>query len=427
MNSLTSTRIVLQGEMSCAQATPENDCFIKTTKPTSCHILTLYSRKYKIGVLAHIDDYTSVRHAFAKIVETLKYHFHKPIGAYQFEAKLLGGCADEYSLKQKKNINHILEVLRIPVEKIPLQDEMVLKVRKEKRPQVILNLSNGELNLIEGNRIDYQLEYLQYREYGEWNNILDFKYGSLAGDKIPYFEIKEAARFEKDIVDVGADDSPDSIQKAQIRESCGMLELPIQAQRSEFNENSDELDIDPEVILNKIVLTLSKEFKPLLNCLKSKDYNRLLRQSATDSKCIDLLNTLLEYDTFFGIDIHSRGEKSGSAMDLAVKNENQLAIEAIKKYQLQKVLQHIEAMIIDSQALIFKSLNKAFVERNFNLMLRQCAYEPRCLELLQLLINHTQLLDIDIHSRGRKSGTALELAQKSNNQAAIEMLKLQFN
>ena len=61
-----SSGIVLQGEFTIFNQ-DDGDLPIKTPIRTSCTVLTLYDNELKIGVLAHIDDYTSVTDVISQI------------------------------------------------------------------------------------------------------------------------------------------------------------------------------------------------------------------------------------------------------------------------------------------------------------------------------------------------------------------------
>lgn len=92
----------------------------------------------------------------------------------------------------------------------------------------------------------------------------------------------------------------------------------------------------------------------------------------------------------------------------------------LKKYQ---------ATVIELQKFIEEHFSDSFLlrksvqERNFNLLLRQSASNPKNITLLKYLINNLETLDIDIHSKGEKSGNALDVAVKFHNAEAIELLR----
>lgn len=74
------------------------------------------------------------------------------------------------------------------------------------------------------------------------------------------------------------------------------------------------------------------KFHLIIKSVNERNFNFLLRQSAFNKSTTELLEFLLQNLSFFNIDIHSKGEKSGTAMDVAVKNKNEEAIHLLKKY-----------------------------------------------------------------------------------------------
>lgn len=70
----------------------------------------------------------------------------------------------------------------------------------------------------------------------------------------------------------------------------------------------------------------------------------------------------------------------------------------------------------------FKVIKTSLDERNFNLLLRQSAFNNKLISLLKFLLDHSSPLKIDPASKGKK-GNALEIATKSKNAEAIEQLQ----
>lgn len=60
-------------------------------------------------------------------------------------------------------------------------------------------------------------------------------------------------------------------------------------------------------------------------------------------------------------------------------------------------------------------MKKAFAERKFNLLFRQAAQKAEYFDLLKLMGDNRNHLDIDITSKGEKSGNAADVAQKFKN------------
>lgn len=69
------------------------------------------------------------------------------------------------------------------------------------------------------------------------------------------------------------------------------------------------------------------------------------------------------------------------------------------------------------------AFDKAYTDRNFNFLLRLSASKEQYFPLLQFLLVNRAALNIDISSKGQTSGTALDIATKSGNAQAIDLLK----
>lgn len=74
------------------------------------------------------------------------------------------------------------------------------------------------------------------------------------------------------------------------------------------------------------------KFGLIMKSVKERNFNLLLRQSAANKNTKELLEFLLQNLSFLNIDIHSKGEKSGTALDVAIRNENEEAVKLIKEY-----------------------------------------------------------------------------------------------
>lgn len=90
------------------------------------------------------------------------------------------------------------------------------------------------------------------------------------------------------------------------------------------------------------------------------------------------------------------------------------------KITVQNLVELTNAKFSQSDAIAIMKFVKA---RNFNLLLRQSAARKNAKELLAFLLQNLSSLNIDINSKGEKSGTALEVAIKSGNKEAISLLK----
>ncbi len=71
----------------------------------------------------------------------------------------------------------------------------------------------------------------------------------------------------------------------------------------------------------------------LKKSLQSNDFELLLRQSAANRHCIDLIKIITKNSLFLAVDINAKGKTSGlSAFDVAVKNRNYKAVEILQHY-----------------------------------------------------------------------------------------------
>lgn len=87
--------------------------------------------------------------------------------------------------------------------------------------------------------------------------------------------------------------------------------------------------------LENLTLLINEKFSNLnvfMKSVKERNFNLLLRQSASNKSTKELLEFLLQNVSCLNIDINSKGEKSGTAIDVAIKNENKEAISLLKQY-----------------------------------------------------------------------------------------------
>ncbi len=190
----SSALLVLQGEVGFSESSEgRHEQFIKTSKPTSCTVLTLFHERGT--ALAHIDDYTSVESLFRHLESQFKSRFGVILGKEKIEARVTGGSKDSFSIKKQKEIfKHLKKYKNINVVEDSEKD------RGMPRAQIVVSSKNGKVTFLPENQTNQMLELVQLCEYGDFNrNILDKQYGNVAGDKIPDFEIKEATRHESDL------------------------------------------------------------------------------------------------------------------------------------------------------------------------------------------------------------------------------------
>jgi hypothetical protein len=298
--------IVLQGEFAVIQNRPASPPSIKTSIPTACHVVTLYSKERHIGILAHVDDYTSVTNLFNSIIETLQKNFSVGLSSGKFEAKLMGGSNAPYSQGKRTEIKKILTRFALVPKWVNLPSP---------RPQISINLSNGELEFFAQGKINQRLESLQKSEYGAFQDHLDLEYANVAGSSIPDFAAKKADRLESSI-------STGTVHSLLRWKRRAVLGSTPQVCQESLESKSYEM-----------VEALSDTFPALLTSLHAKDFNRLFRQSAVDPKCIDLLKFLFSHAPFFRIDTNASGETSGTALDVATRNNNREAIEFLTQHK----------------------------------------------------------------------------------------------
>jgi hypothetical protein len=87
----------------------------------------------------------------------------------------------------------------------------------------------------------------------------------------------------------------------------------------------------------------------------------------------------------------------------------------LSKSTLHLIIQNFECI---------KELPKEIVDsKDYNLMLRKAASNPKLLVLLKFLLENMTPLEIDPSSKGQNSGTALDVAKKYRNQEAIRLLE----
>jgi len=295
-------RIVLQGEY----AVVKGDGELKTSSPKTCTVFTLYEPTSRLAVLAHVDDYVSAVDTIDKIKKTLKFRFNAQIEKVGFTAKVMGGDESFFSLQQQRKILSIFKILNITFEKVALPLD---------KTQISLNAQTGALHLLNQGQRDERLEYLQKREYGEWNNWLDIHYDGVPGDQIPFFQAKEASRFETDIPQF----EWVNVDAARALETRGKLKLPIKTGRDVAKDGSAEL----------MKLVTNKRADSYIKLINEKNYNLLLRRAAVDPKDIEILKFLVDHSILLEIDLNARGETSGTAFDVATKYKNQPAIELL--------------------------------------------------------------------------------------------------
>lgn len=99
-------------------------------------------------------------------------------------------------------------------------------------------------------------------------------------------------------------------------------------------------------------------------------------------------------------------------------NEKELST-GLKEYK-KAVLQIKQ---LKKKSSLSNSTKTSFKERDFNSLFRKLAKGKENIELLQFLIDHAAQLNIDLFSKGLRSGNALDVAIKYENKEAIVLLE----
>ena len=230
----SSPLVVLQGEFAVEQSLSSlaGAHILKTPRPLSCIVVAMYNRAKGVGALAHIDDYTDAANTIEKICNFAKDKFEAPCSG-EYNAFIMGGTSDPFSVQNKDLITQVLHSLNIKTKIKPLSEDISI------RPQITLDVQNGKLRLLKDDQIDQKLEYLQRREYGEFNRWLDAAYAGVNGADIPYFEGKLALRHERDIPEFKANTAQE-LEQTRRKDQLGQIKLPLRPQRKAIS-NRDEL------------------------------------------------------------------------------------------------------------------------------------------------------------------------------------------
>jgi hypothetical protein len=112
-----------------------------------------------------------------------------------------------------------------------------------------------------------------------------------------------------------------------------------------------------------------------------------------------------------------------------VEGQERFAFMFGSKAQFNKDLniykQEVErlALIVNKKFSKLSLVTEPFKERNFNLLLRQSAANKITQEILEFLLQNLSSLNIDINSKGKTSGTVMDVAINNKNEEAISLLK----
>lgn len=304
------TRVVLQGEVGVSDATQGR---LKSSCPTACWVVVWHHAESQVGAMAHIDDYTSVASAINRVELLVRSSYDLSLTA-GFTAQLYGGREDSFSQEQKQ------EILK------RVQDVEVVD-RDGERLQLELKCDDGSVTWTEINKT---LEYLQRREYGTFNDLLDVMFGGQNGSDIPFFEAKMALRKEPHIEEIDvvtSDDATPWLEQVQaLALNSALPELPLEPHRAAIGK----ADLD--------AIRQEAEGCDLGHIFETQDYDRLLRNSVVLDTRFALTDVLLANRSALPLDLTSHGRTSGSVWDVAKKNNNEKALKLLtdlaKAYQL---------------------------------------------------------------------------------------------
>jgi len=91
------------------------------------------------------------------------------------------------------------------------------------------------------------------------------------------------------------------------------------------------LDFYKPIIINKL-LSLAKDISSLKIAIEKQDYNLALRKACVSSKHIEIVKILLENKELLGVNILSKGTKSGDALKIATDFKNTKAEVMLNVY-----------------------------------------------------------------------------------------------
>ncbi len=361
MNSVKNqTMLVLQGEIGIVQHTKSNPTSTLTSSaPYCCHVLTLYDSKQKIAVMTHIDNLTSVSDIFNKIDLLWEKQFPSIL-----KAEIFGGNSKESSQAMLKNVESCLKARKIAYKHTPFAGESCFIPK----PHVSINVLNGKISKVIHESIINPLDSFQRNEYALFKH---FVLGSCMkrikkGEPLS-FKVKKASRFS-------------NILENHYNTFYCMSRL-IKQPKGEYNNEKDDCFCGCAVLNAKTIKTLLAQFKNFSGM----------------SKLIKL----------------SECEYNNEKYDFSCGRE---VINA-------KTIKTDLGQLIGLPTLKNKNLTASLKNENFNLMLRLSAVHEKFLRLTRFLLTYRALLKIDIRSKGKKSGTALDVATKKNNKKAAMLLK----
>lgn len=279
--------LVFQGEVAVA-----NNQWIQTSTPTSCSVIAVNGSSSPIGALAHVDDFTNVYSIINTLTVLLKRDHQKELSADHFNVRVMGGNNDKFSIEQRRLIHTAFQKLGITITVVSLPDP---------RPCIALHTGTGQLEY----SYDTQIDRIQGYEYGCFKISLE---NDIKSKKIKYslsditFEAKVASRT--------------------------LETLAIKPERKLVLSSVDSI--------KKIYAIASPFFKgekALGQAYDAKNYELMLRRAAVTAKTKDVVTSLKEHASSLEILLASRGEKSGTAWDVAEAKGNKSALQILNQIE----------------------------------------------------------------------------------------------
>lgn len=329
--NMSKAVLVLQGEYAVVDSSKIE---IKTSQPLICHILVVHEKKSNLLGLAHIDCYTSGR----KITEQLFESFEKRLDAlnvtlpYDFDIQFgqglpYVGSSNTDGDDLDKNCEQIMAILSVAKKYAQRTNIIRLPKHESQRTPLTVSVQKGNLVLESiplQSTLSQNLQLLQGKEYFHFNDFLDRCFGDINQNLLPYFEGKEATRNESEFQNLT--NSPNQVVRCDVSErsinSLVQYERTVCVKKEKLVELQDivrSLPEDTQVRLERVLVL--------------RQYNLLLRMSVVDKNGLPLLQFLLRNVPDFGLDSQSKGKKSGTASDVATRNNNREALDCLGLFQ----------------------------------------------------------------------------------------------
>lgn len=316
--------IVLQGEFAVVDASKMS---IVTSRPHTCHVLIAHEKKSNLIGLLHIDCYTAAADITQQLFDTFQHKLQeKNILNPEYEIHYAEGLSDGRNASELAiNQMQIKDMLRISINYGQTVEKLILSpVATERHPfQFAIADNNITLNMLAPTTYTYFIvEHLQGIEYGDFNKFLNRCFGRID----PHFFLgKQASRYDTDLPD---EKSFSPIVHVETIEKH--LDPIVRFERT--------ADVQPSMLkkLKELIDTSNltpRQIQTFEQTIANKQYNLVLRQTATKTDFLPILNFLLSNSLEFGLDITSCGLKSGSAINVAKVSNNESAHTALSLFK----------------------------------------------------------------------------------------------